>query len=175
MNRKPSFRLILAALALTLLLSFCLESVATVHGAGVVLAVLLALSTVPLILNPPRHILGVNNPVVIGNNTVIWGTSGIYSGTGIITDAEKGYSADKIEILDENGFVVTVIYFNQKNECSFNMIVKTSLPTLAIGDAITIASTTNCHVDDIRLMWKQNDVAKYAVKATKYTGLTEAS
>jgi hypothetical protein len=172
--RKPTFRFILAYIALTGLLAFCLEAVASQHGFGVSLAVFLALGALPLLLNPPRYILGVNNPTIVGNNTVIWGTGNIYAGTGIITGAEKGSSADKIEIQDETGYVVTVIYFNQKNECSFEMVVKTSIPTLAIGDAITIAGTANCHVDDIRVVWSQKDVAKYSIKATKYSGLTEA-
>src|SRR4051812_5203502 len=91
--------------------------------------------------------LYVNNPTVKGDSSVVWGAGSVVSTAvhaagavtlGIITDAEKGSSADKIEIMDENGFVVTVVYFNNKNECSFGMIVKTSVPSLDIGDTFTL-------------------------------------
>lgn len=144
-------------------------------GAVAALALYLALLALNAGFIRPTVLLGVNNPTIVGDNTVIWGTGGIYSGTGIITDAEVGDSSDKMEIQDENGFTVAVIYFNQKNECQFNMIVKTSMPTLEIGDLISIGGVANCQVENIRRMWKQNDVAKYAITAVRYSGLTPAS
>lgn len=136
------------------------------------------------LLFPVWFRLCVNNPTVKGDSSVVWGAGSVVSTAvhaaspvtlGIITDAEKGSSADKIEIMDENGFVVTVVYFNNKNECSFGMIVKTSVPALDIGDTFTLGGVAFCIVDDIRVQWSNKDVAKYNVKATRYKALTADS
>jgi hypothetical protein len=116
-----------------------------------------------------------NTPTIKGLQSVLWGVASAVTGVtgvGIITGAEKGTSADKVEITDENGFVVCVVFFNEKNECSFEMIVKTAAPTLAIGDAITVGAVAFCLVDDMKMMWKQNDVQKMSIKATRYKALT---
>ncbi len=159
----------------SLLLVACLCLVHATLGAAAALTLWLLLAAFNAGLIRPTALLGVNNPTVVGDNTVLWGTGGLYEGTGIITDAEVGDSSDKLEVQDEDGFTVTVIYFNQKKECQFNMVVKTSMPELEIGDVITLAGVANCQVESIRRMWKQNDVAKYAVTAVRYTGLTVGS
>lgn len=112
-----------------------------------------------------------NNPTIKGDNTVIWGTGGNYAG-GIITSCSKDNTTEKLEVLDNNGYTVAVIYFNQKGECEFEMIVQTSAPTLAHGDQITICGAVNALVENTKQVWAQRDVCKFQVKATKYTGMT---
>lgn len=116
-----------------------------------------------------------NNPVIKGDNTVIWGASGLYTtANGIITGGNKKLEGELLEVKDENGFTVATIYFDDKNKFSFEMIVKTAAPTLARGDAITVAGVTGALVDDTEEIWAQADVRKFRVNATKYTGMTLA-
>ena len=118
--------------------------------------------------------MAAGSPVIKGDNTVVWGSGGVYS-TGIIVSGSKQTTADKVEVKDNNGFVVAAIYFDQKNKCDFEMIVQTSAPTLAVGDQITICGVANCLVDELDEKWAQNDVRKFSVKATKYSGMTLSS
>lgn len=113
-----------------------------------------------------------NVPVIKGDNTVLFGADGVYSGSGIITGGNKKSEAEKLEVIDENGFVVSVIYFNNKKECSFDMVVKTAAPDLAPGDTITICGVALCLVDNCEEIWAQKDVRKFRVSATKYAGIT---
>jgi len=111
------------------------------------------------------------SPVIKGDNTVVWGSNGVYS-TGIIVSGSKQLSGEKMEVKDNNGFVVAAIYFDDKNQCDFEMIVQTAAPDLARGDQITICGLLNCLVDETDEKWAQNDVRKFSVKATKYLGMT---
>lgn len=69
---------------------------------------------------------------------------------------------------DNDGFTVTVIYFDDRGECSFEMIVQSSAPSLSRGDAITVAGLTNCLVEDTEEIWAEQNVRKFAVTACKY-------
>jgi hypothetical protein len=114
-----------------------------------------------------------NNPTIKGDNTVIWGASGLYTtANGIITGGNKKAESEQLAVKDENGFTVAVIFFDQKNKFSFEMIVKTSAPALAVGDPITVAGVVNALVDDTEEIWAQADTRKFRVNATKYSGMT---
>ncbi len=112
-----------------------------------------------------------NNPVIKGDNTVLFGSASYYAGSGILVSGNKKLSGDKLEVKDETGYVVAVIFFNDKNEFSFEMIVKTAAPTLARGDQLTLAGLVAL-VDDVEEMWKQDDVRRLRVNATRYNGMT---
>lgn len=115
-----------------------------------------------------------NTPVIKGNNTVLWGTGGLYGTGEIVESGSTRLTGDKLEIEDNDGFVVTAIFFNDKHECSFSMVVKTTVPTLKRGDAITIGGVADALVDDMETVWERRDVRKVRVNATKYSGLTVA-
>lgn len=112
-----------------------------------------------------------NVPVIRGDNTVLFGADGVYSGNGIIVGGNKRLNGEKLEVADENGYVVAVIYFNEKNECSFEMIVKTAAPALERGDEIEICGVAACLVDDTEEIWANKDTRKFRVNATKYAGI----
>lgn len=116
--------------------------------------------------------MAANTPTIKGNTTVLWGTDGLYAAGEVVESGSERLTGDKVEIEDNNGFVVSVIYFNDKRECTFSMIVKTTAPTLARGDAITIGGVVGALVDDTEIVWERRDVRKYKVNATKYDGLT---
>jgi hypothetical protein len=112
-----------------------------------------------------------NVPVIRGDNTVLFGSEGVYTGNGIITGGNKRLNGEKLEVADETGYIVAVIYFNEKNECSFEMIVKTAAPDLERGDEIEICGVAACLVDDTELIFANKDVQKFRVNATKYAGI----
>lgn len=115
-----------------------------------------------------------NTPTIKGNNKVLWGTNGLY-GEGVITESgSTRLTGDKVEIEDNDGSAVAVIYFNDKHECSFTMVIQTAAPELARGDAITIGGVTDALVDDVETVWERRDVRKLRVNATKYSGITAA-
>lgn len=109
-----------------------------------------------------------SSPTIKGDNTVLFGANGVYSGAGIITRGSKKTGGSVLEVKDENSFTVTKIYFDDKNECEFEMIVKTAAPDLARGDFITICGVAACLVDETEEMWEQGGVRKFRVKATKH-------
>lgn len=112
-----------------------------------------------------------NSPTIVGDNTVLWGTSGVYSGTGIVVSGSKALGSEKLEVADEDGFTVAVIYFNHKHQCDFEMIVKTAAPALDIGDFITLCAVVDCVVENVTEVWTQKDNRRLRVTAIKYEAI----
>lgn len=110
-------------------------------------------------------------PTIKGDNTIVWGSDGVYS-SGIIVSGRKRRSAQKVLIKDNNGFTVAVIYFDHNNQCEFEAVVQTAVPTLEIGDQIEIGGVAACLIDDIETMWENEREKKYRVVATAYDGLS---
>lgn len=112
-------------------------------------------------------------PIIVGDQSVVWGTEGVYS-EGYVVSANNRRTGEKLEIQDNNGFTVAVIYFDHKNECQFEIMVKTAAPALERGDAITIGGVANCLVDDTDKVWGNREVQRLRVTATKYDGVVIA-
>ena len=109
-------------------------------------------------------------PVIKGNGNILWGTDGVYS-SGIIVSGRTLRTADTKLVLDNNAFAAAKVYFNHRNECEFEAITQSSVPALAIGDAVSIGGVANCLVDDIETIWVQDGEQKWKVKATAYDGI----
>lgn len=105
--------------------------------------------------------------VIKGNNTITWG-AGDGAAIGKVQSASKKTGGDKVELLDENGEVFSVIYFNGKNECEFETIMLSGVTPPARGDAITIGVVANCLVDDVEEKWQNNNAKMLTIRATKY-------
>lgn len=110
-------------------------------------------------------------PIIVGDTSVVWGTDGVYS-EGYIVSASDRRTGEKLEIQDNNGFTAAVIYFDHKNECQFEMVVKASAPDLKRGDAISIGGVADCLVDDTEKVWGNREVQRFRVNATKYDSIT---
>ena len=110
-------------------------------------------------------------PVIKGDSTILWGTNSGTTLAGLIVSVKNQLTGEMVEVPDNNGFTVAVVYFNDKNECEVEMIIQTAAPTLARGDYVTIMGIANCQVQDITLSWEQKGVRKYNVKACKYVGI----
>jgi hypothetical protein len=115
------------------------------------------------------------NPVIRGDNTVLWGANGVFTGTGAghILSGSKQLQGEKVEIQDNNGATVAVIYFDNKNVCRFEMVVKTAAPTLARGDGMTICGVAYALIDEVEELWESKGVRKLRVSATNYENITD--
>lgn len=114
-----------------------------------------------------------NNPTIKGDNSVLWGAAGYYTTSyGLIQSGNKKLEGEMLEVKDENGFTVAMIYFDDKMKFSFEMNVKTAAPALARGDQITVAGVVNAIVEGTEELWENKNVRRFRVEATKYTGMT---
>jgi hypothetical protein len=107
---------------------------------------------------------------IVGNNTITWGSGGGGS-LGKIQSASHKKGGDKVELLDENGEVFCVVYFNQKDECEFTAIFLSSVTLPNRGDTITIGGVANCRVDDYDKVWENTNAMKFTIRATKYANI----
>ena len=105
--------------------------------------------------------------VIKGNNTITWG-AGDAASIGKIQSATKKTGGDKVELLDENGEVFTVVYFNEKNECQFEAIFLSTVTLPVIGAEITIGGVEDCLVDSIEEKWDNKNAKMFTITATKY-------
>ncbi|WP_043586354.1 hypothetical protein [Geminisphaera colitermitum] len=113
------------------------------------------------------------NPTIRGDNTVLFGTRNFY-GNAIINSGTIQKATDKLEIRNNDGVVVTTIYYNQNRKTSFEMIVQATAPDIGPGDVLTLgtgAGSAKFIVDDCTESWSNTDVRKYSVNATAYTGI----
>jgi len=117
-----------------------------------------------------------NNPTIVGDNSVLWGANGVFNGTGsgIVTSGSDELTGEKVEVQDELGQTVAVIYYDDKNNLEFEAIIKTSAPELARGDGLTICGHEFALVDTVTLLWGNKENQKYRVKATKYAAIAAA-
>ncbi len=111
-----------------------------------------------------------NNPTIKGDTTVLWGTGGGTEISGIIVSVRNQRTSEMVEVADNDGFTVSAIFFNQKNECEVEIIVQTAYPDLENGDDVTIMGV-ECIVLNSEKMWEQKGVRKLRVKATKWDGM----
>ena len=114
------------------------------------------------------------NPTIRGNNLIVWGTDELdpQGNIGIITRGNSKRTSDKVEIKDNNGYTVTVVYFNERNETSIEIVYQGTATLPEIGDDVTIAGIP-CICDNTEIVWEQAGVKKFTLNATKYDGVTE--
>ena len=112
-----------------------------------------------------------NNPTIVGDNTVLWGTSGVSDYTGYVTSARKVKNSKKEEIPDINGFTIAAVLYDHKTALEFEMTISTAAPDSERGDLITICGVENCMIDEIEEMWAKDKVRMYRITATKYEGM----
>ena len=115
-----------------------------------------------------------STPTIKGDNTVLWGAGGVYSGSGVgyVLKGSKKATGEKVEVKDKDGFTVAVIYFDDKKNVSFEMIVKTAAPEINRGDGLTICGVAYCLCDDIEELWDNGNVRRVVVNATNYVAIT---
>lgn len=110
--------------------------------------------------------------LIKGDNTVLWGARGGTTISGIATSVRDQLTGEMVEIPDDIGFTVAVVFFNDKHECEVELIVQTSYPSMARGDIVTIMGNTNCLVTEVEKVWENKQARKLRVKATAFTAIT---
>ena len=115
------------------------------------------------------------SPVVRGTS-FIKGTSALAGGglaSRILENAKKRYNGEKIELKDNNGQTVTVIYKNETITIQFTVYVETTsgfaLPTP--GTAVTLDSLACYYEPGAEQEWTQDGVSKINASATYYPNL----
>lgn len=100
--------------------------------------------------------------------TATWGTSEVaHTAFGIVTKASKKHSAEKDKIGDIDGDTVGVIYFDENDAFTVDIICKASITEPAAGDNITLMGLTAI-VDDHELTWEQKATKKMSVSCSKF-------
>ncbi len=114
-----------------------------------------------------------NNYLVIGSGNPEFGTDGVgYTAIGVITGAERDDSGDKLELKDRQGNVIAVIYYNDKNECSIDVIFDADATLPVRGDAINVCGLTGVLVDSLTHKWENEKNRMLSIKGTRYANLT---
>jgi len=102
--------------------------------------------------------------------TAVWGTSDASvtaTNQGIVQSVGRKDSAEKDFILDENGYTLGVIYFDEKSQYTVGILCKTSMTIPTVGGSMTIGGAA-LHVDDVDLKWENKGWKKCDVVVTKY-------
>lgn len=95
-----------------------------------------------------------------------------YSAIGTIVSGGDKETSDKLEIKDRYGNVVAVIYFNDKHECTIEVIFDSTVTLPGIGDTISVAGLVNVIVDSIEKKWEQAKEKMVSIAATMYPLVT---
>jgi len=109
-------------------------------------------------------------PVIIGDNTIAWGTGGIYSGGGIAETADIVGNAKAQEVANTVGFTAAVVYFDHQQEINITCTGEGSAPSFSPGDVVSVCGVTGCHVapGGFKVMYTQKGVTKFSLKVIKY-------
>jgi hypothetical protein len=112
--------------------------------------------------------------VIKGDNTILWGATGVYSGTGAgyVTSGSDQLTGEKLEVKDKDGFTVAVVFFDDKHNVQFEAVIKAAAPALARGDAATVCGIAYCLIDEVEILWENAQARKYRVKGTNYTAIS---
>ena len=114
-------------------------------------------------------------PVVRGTS-FIKGTSALATGglaSRILPDIKKRYNGEKLEIKDNNGQTVTVIFKNEQVIINFTVYVETTsgfaLPTP--GTAVTLDTLACYYEPGAEQQWEQDGISKIVASAVYYPNL----
>jgi hypothetical protein len=104
---------------------------------------------------------------------VDYGTEGAgYLAIGTIVSAERNDTGDKLEIKDRYGNVVAVIYFNNKGECSIDVIFDSTVTLPTRGAVLSLCGLTDVLCDSIKHKWENDKERMITIAATYYAGVT---
>lgn len=104
-----------------------------------------------------------------------FGTDGVgYTGIGTIVSGGRDDTGDKLELRDRKGAVFVVIYFNDKNECTIDVIFDSTVTIPERGDALSLCGLTSVLCDRVQHKWENQRERMLTITGTKYSGLTLA-
>jgi hypothetical protein len=109
------------------------------------------------------------NPVIKGTQA-LWGVGSIY--TGIVVSARIKRTGEEDYIYDGNGFTITDILFDDRDEGEVNVICQSDTTIPARGAVITVNSVATFIVHATELMWEQRGWKKLKIAAKNFVNLT---
>ena len=109
-------------------------------------------------------------PVIVGDNSIAWGTSGIYTGGGLVESASIVGNAEAQKVFQNKGFTASVVFFDQNQEIELTATVEGTAPSFSPGDSVTVCGVAGCIVQPggFKVMYNQKGVAKFSLKVVKY-------
>lgn len=112
---------------------------------------------------------------VMRGRAAIWGVvteSGDTHAAGLILSQGRQIVSESDGIADNEGFTITKVYFDQRDECDIDVICEAATAAPDIGDDIQIAGI-DCIVESCDLKWQQKGWKGLNIKAKKYSQMTE--
>ena len=115
---------------------------------------------------------------VIRGRAAIWGIeadSGDTFYSGLILNQAHIIAADEDYIHDNEGFIISEVFFNMRDECDVNVICEDGTDSPSPGDNISIAGVDCIVQGGPELKWQQKGWKVLNIKAKKFLMLTEAT
>ena len=111
-------------------------------------------------------------PQLIGTAiaNAVWGISSV-AYAGFCESITLKRDGEESEIYDGNGFVIGLILYNDKDECTVNLRLQTSDTPPARGTVVSVGGVTGFIVKTIEHMYNWKDQAKWSFTANKYVNL----
>lgn len=109
-------------------------------------------------------------PDIKGNNTIIWGTDGLY-GSGTVLKVRKRRTAETKKIKDNKGFTQTRVAYDHSYEYEVECLVETDVPDIEINDQVTVQGIETCLADEVEVNWEQEGEAKWTLTVTSHDAL----
>ena len=106
----------------------------------------------------------------INGKTALWGMDGAVF-TGVITSFSKDDDSDEGEILDNNGYRIGSITYNQKSTFSLEILIESTTTLPSVGDLVTIDTIANCIVMTVGKAYGQKDWRKFKFTAKNFINL----
>jgi len=102
---------------------------------------------------------------------VVWGISSTEGGTlttaGKLLSVDRKTTAKQFEQEGETGEVYSVIFYDQREEVTCEVLCKIAATIPAPGGTITVGGVTDLIVSDVTVKWKAGDTKKLSITAWK--------
>lgn len=102
---------------------------------------------------------------------VVWGISSTEGGTlasaGKLLSVDLKKTSKQFEQEGENGEVYSVIFYDQREEVTCEVVCKTAATIPSPGSNITVGGVTDLIVSDATVKWKAGDTKKLSITAWK--------
>src|SRR4051812_47154333 len=98
-----------------------------------------------------------SNYLIVGTGgaNVEMGTTGAgYSGIGTIISADREDGGEELELKNRYGNTFAIIFFNDRDECSIDVIFKSDLTIPVRGDSLSLCGLTGVLCKKITHKWE---------------------
>jgi hypothetical protein len=109
----------------------------------------------------------------IKGQAAVWGIESAYQSlqSGLVRSVTRKATGEKDYIYDYEGFTITEVFFDDREEVELEVICKSDTTAPADGDTLTI-STVAFLVQDSDIAWEQRGWKKLKTRATYFPNMT---